>query len=195
MAPILRYRFHWSGASIGSGTSALYCDGAGSAQAFATACQTFLTAATKKSSNGDVIPLGISISSDNVVDQLEATTGKLTGQSSVTPGTTVTGTGGQGYSAASGACITWNTGDFHNGRRIRGRFFIVPLAGVGLDNNGTLDDTYRTAIINAANALITSAVSLVVWHRPTTKGGSDGGSHFVQSPHVTDKVAILTSRR
>lgn len=195
MTEIWRSTFNWTGNSIGAGSSHFYCGAATAAQTFATACQTFMVGATKKASNGDVIPLGISIAQVNTLDKIEATTGKLTGQVSVTPGTTITGSGGQGYSAASGSCITWNTNDFLNGRRVRDRTFIVPLTGSGLDAQGTLDDTYRTALLAACTTFIGAATGLCVFHRPTTKGGTNGNNFAIQNAHVTDKVAILTTRR
>lgn len=101
-----------------------------------------------------------------------------------------------GHSAAAGACINWTTANALNGRRVRGRTFMVPLAAVALDVNGTIDNTALTAMRTAAATLHADGtnVRLVVWHRPTALG-IDGGAYDVISSTISDKTAILTSRR
>lgn len=195
MADIWRCKFSWTGGAIGSGTSTFYNDASLSAQSFATAASTFMIAATKRASNGDALPAGVKVSQDNTVDRIDPVSGILTDQEVITPGVAITGVGTGGYAAPAGVCVTWNSGDFVNGRRVRGRTFIIPLAQSCLDVAGTIDDTYRTAVINAAANLIATSTGLVVWHRPNPKGTNTGVAHFVTAAHVTDRAAILRSRR
>jgi hypothetical protein len=103
---------------------------------------------------------------------------------------------GGSHSAVAGACINWSTANALNGRRVRGRTFMVPLGASGLDVNGTIDNTALTAMRAAANTLQTDGalVRLVVWHRPSVLG-IDGGAYDVISSSISDKTAILTSRR
>jgi hypothetical protein len=49
---------------------------------------------------------------------------------------------------------------------------------------------FQTAATNLA-----ATGSLVVWHRPTTKGGSDGSSAVVISGIARDQATSLKSRR
>ena len=110
----------------------------------------------------------------------------------------VTGLGGANFSAPSGACITWLTADSVNGRRVKGRTFLVPLATAAYGPDGTLNDTILAEIRTAANALVARNTAdangkLVVWHRPVN--GAGGSSHTVIAASVKDRAAMLTSRR
>jgi hypothetical protein len=100
------------------------------------------------------------------------------------------------HSAVAGACINWTTANALNGRRVRGRTFFVPLASAALDVNGTIDNTALTAMRGHAATLHADGtnVRLVVWHRPTALG-IDGGAYDVIASNISDKTAILTSRR
>jgi phospholipase/lecithinase/hemolysin len=67
---------------------------------------------------------------------------------------------------------------------------------VTFDTDGTLSGAAYTQIKSAADALIAAgAGNFVVWHRPTTKGGTDGSFGPVVSSRLRDKAAVLTSRR
>lgn len=138
----------------------------------------------------------VTISSD--VPALHADTGKM---ATVTTGGTfgpTIGTGGAGsYSGASGACVTYRTAGVRNGRRVRGRTFLVPLAAGAYDTDGTLNGSAITTLKTAADGFltITGSHKLGVWARPTAPGASDGAWHEILSTSVADKVAILRSRR
>jgi hypothetical protein len=74
---------------------------------------------------------------------------------------------------------------------------MVPLAATALDaGNGTIDNTALTTMRAAANTLHADGtnVRLVVWHRPSILG-IDGGAYDVIGSSISDKTAILTSRR
>jgi hypothetical protein len=60
--------------------------------------------------------------------------------------------------------------------------------------SGTIVSTSQTTLQNAAVALATSG-NLLVWHRPTTKGGSNGSSGTVVGALVPTQVTSLRSRR
>lgn len=100
------------------------------------------------------------------------------------------------HSAAAGACVNWSTANALNGRRVRGRTFLVPIGSAGLDTNGTLGAQFLTDMRAAANVLHADGADyrLVVWHRPSVLG-IDGGAYDVISSSINDKTAILTSRR
>src|SRR4029453_11488130 len=106
----------------------------------------------------------------------------------------VTGTAGGGYSGPSGVVMRLETGVFVAGRRLRGRSFLVPMAGSIQDTNGTVAATPLGTLNTAAAAAVTaSGTSWLVWHRPV--GGSGGSVSPVTSAGIPDKIAVLRSRR
>lgn len=102
-----------------------------------------------------------------------------------------------GWAAAAGAVISWYTAGIRNGRRVRGRTFVVPLSNECWDVDGTLKAASLTSLNNAANALRTGTdvTRLAVWGRPTGPGATDGVVHVVLSHRIPDFSAILRSRR
>lgn len=100
------------------------------------------------------------------------------------------------HSAAAGAVVNLSTANVLNGRRVRGRVFLVPIGSAGLDTNGTLAAQFLTDMRAAATTLQADAADtrLVVWHRPSVLG-IDGGAYDVINATIPDKTAILRSRR
>ena len=142
------------------------------------------------------LPSTVTIVFPNEMEELDTATGELL---QTLPITTIANTVGNlvgTFASPAGACVNWSTSQIVNGRRLRGRTFLVPLGGASFQTDGTLKDTDRTAIINSANALCGFQDNLVlaIWHRPTL-GGSDGVAAQVASASVTDKAAVLRSRR
>ena len=110
----------------------------------------------------------------------------------------IIGAGSGVFAAPAGACITWRTTTSTGRRLLQGRTFIVPVGNTTLQSDGTLGAAPITTIVNAGNAYV-ARVSMgtpgrpVVWHRP--KAGSPGLSAQITNCTVTDKVAVLRSRR
>lgn len=144
------------------------------------------------------IPTGVTMSVPNSGDTIEDTTGHLTGVWTATGAGTVNGSGAAACAAGVGACVSWSTGAIVSGtkgpRHLRGRTFMVPLTSTAYDTDGTITAPAMSTLGAFANALVTAG-GLGIWHRPTTVGGSDGGSGAVLSGRVRDKVAYLSSRR
>lgn len=140
------------------------------------------------------LPNNVTVTIPNTGDVIEDTTGELLDVWTSTGGGTVTGTASPAQAAGVGACITWRTGGIINGRKLRGRTFLVPYAAAAYDQDGTLTANGKTFTDAFATAMMASG-PLAVWHRPTTPGGSDGNSYGVVLPITHDKVAFLSSRR
>lgn len=139
----------------------------------------------------------ISFVVDPTVDVIDDTNGALQGFFAATPTATRVGTQTANYSAASGVCINWSTNAVRNARRMRGRTFIVPLGNNCYAPDGTLDTT-RLGNFRADAATFRTPgtdAALVIWGRPTGPAATDGVSAEVTSSSVSDKVAVLTSRR
>lgn len=179
----------WQGPMVvGNAVSVLHFDGTEDPAPPVAAVLTAFAA------QGALFPEGLTITVPGSGDTIEDTTGDLVSVWASAGGGSTNGTGAFGTAAGVGACITWNTGAIVNGRRLRGRTFIVPIHARNYAVDGTLEPTSYAAIQTMANALQASG-GLAVWHRPTTVGGSDGTSAAVLSNRVRDKVAMLSSRR
>lgn len=141
-----------------------------------------------------ILPVGVAISVAGSGDTYDDATGTLVGSWTAAGAGSFNGEAAFNPAAGVGACVTWNTGLIVNGRRLRGRTFLVPLATSAYDADGTLTASALTALQSFATALLMTG-PMGVWHRPTTPGGSDGAASGVVSYRLRDKVAILTSRR
>lgn len=143
------------------------------------------------------LPPSVTVATDATVEVIDDTNGELQSFMQATVLAPRNGSGTGNYSAAAGAVMNWYTSTVRNGRRIRGRSFMVPLAGSALASDGTLDSTQLTGLRAMADGLraASGASRLVVWGRPTSPGATDGVSAEVTSSTVPDKTAVLTSRR
>jgi len=142
-------------------------------------------------------PNGVTIGVDSTIPEIDETDGQIQAFWTGTPAAPATSTGGAGYAAPVGAVVNWTTSAVRNGRLIRGRSFLVPLAQASFDDAGTINATDLTTLQDAATALRAASGDsrLVIFGRPTTVGGTDGVSAEVTASNVPDKAAILSSRR
>ena len=143
-----------------------------------------------------LIGTGATITVLPTVEIIDETTGVLTGyiedDTELAPVTAPT----SGTSVGSaGAVINWQTSTVVNGRRLRGRTFIVPMRTVAFDTDGTLASNAITALNAAAEAITDSQFesNLVVWSRPSNGGGGTVGP--VTGYRIPDMAAVLRSRR
>lgn len=141
------------------------------------------------------LPSNVYVNVQRTVERIQEANGELIGFQDATTRAPVKGAAAGGFSSATGACIGWHTDGVRNGRRIRGRTFIVPLAGSTYDTDGTLASTALDTLNAAATALNDSFAGLVVYSRPSGPGATDGQFALVQGFRVADKTAILRSRR
>lgn len=193
VADLWKVTAKWTGGSIGSGFSNFYFTaGVGSAQQAMDAARKFLS---DSYSAGAGLPAGVNISFDPIVTVLAETNGQISNVLAVTAGITITGSDTTRYAAVAGACVTWRTGIYLGGRKVRGRTFLVPLGGLALQNDGTVDTTFLGFINNAAAALVAAAPELVVWKRPSGPAAVDGVGVPVIGGTCSDKTAFLSSRR
>lgn len=120
------------------------------------------------------------------------------GQVNTIPGTATA----QAWSAVAGALVRFETGQFANGRRIRGRMFLVPIAANTYSQTGTITSSVANAIKAAADKLLTLPGQLVVYSRPVYNNATTpptlvrpGLSHPVISTTCPTKVTYMSSRR
>lgn len=190
---ITRITAVWTGFRGAPGYSNFYFGGepadASAAEECATAVRTFFTNISA------ALPESIRIGVQGTAEIIDEANGQITGQVDFDAPNGAAGGGGADYSAASGAVVNWNTAGYRNGRRIRGRTFLVPLSSISYDGQGDLDNTALTTLRNAAGVLAggTTAMPFVVWSRPV--GGAGGSAEPVTGATVPDLGAILRSRR
>lgn len=140
-------------------------------------------------------PEGVSVDIESEALILDSDTGEILGFTEV-EGTGITWAGDSGgYSAASGAVVNWRTNDYRGGRRIRGRTFLVPLAGNTYQSDGTLTSSALGDLRDFGEAMIGdgSGPDFGVWSRPT--GGTGGVFATAVNFNVPDMAAVLRSRR
>jgi hypothetical protein len=142
-------------------------------------------------------PVGVTTQLDSVVTEINTGTGAQIGFFNATVAAAAPGQDSAGYSAASGACINWSTAGVRNGRRIRGRTFMVPIGGTGFDGTGTLADNRLQFMRSSTATMLANQTSsqLIVWSRPTKAAPDSGEPWPVSAYSIPDKAAILTSRR
>lgn len=208
MANILRVKAKWTGFSGAPGYSNFYFRdfSAGEptdtdADAAADRVETFFNAIPAYLTNATRITLQ---SDADVINELD---GKIVSVLNAGARTAIAGTGGVGgYSAASGAVITWRTNGVVVGRRVRGRTFLVPLAAPAYAADGTITSGLVNTLTTAGQALISAAGTpdLGVWARPTeqhinargeTVPARTGIWYVASSVTVPSKVSVLRSRR
>jgi hypothetical protein len=200
MGRIIRVRVNWTGLIGGNGYTNLHFEPTVESDpwtqplvdAAVTKVQTFMTSVRP------FLPVFVVTGVDAQVSELEETSGTIQSFWTATPTAPAPGTSAVGpHSSTTGACVNWSTGGVRNGRRVRGRTFIVPLGSAGLGTDGTILDTALTTLRTAATTLTSDAngVRLVVWVRPNPVIPIDGGAYDVVSSSISDRTAILTSRR
>jgi len=127
-------------------------------------------------------------------DVVDEATGQITGAWTAGTAATIVATGAGAYVGGTGAYIRWQTTGIVAGRRVKGRTFMAPLITTDFDAQGTLLAGAVTSFQTAATTLAGSG-KLLIWHRPTSPGASDGSSHAVVAGVVPDKVTSLRTRR
>lgn len=202
MSALQRLRIAWTGAIGLPGVTTLYfSDAATALPAVRTLMGNWLGFMPNVVS-GQVEPRG---------DIIDPATGSITGEWTGSDVAPVIGSGGSAYAAPVGFSVTWATGSILDGRRLRGRSYVVPIAVAGYQADGTIEPDTLTNVRMAASAFVVATQALLlVWHRPRleTPAWTDvhgrphpakafrvGGFSAVVSATVADQVAVLTSRR
>lgn len=200
MASICRIKLRWSGLPGGIGYTMFHMRDFSAGEPTVADANAALLRITNYAENiAAYLPQKVTLQAEAEVEVLEETNGQLI---TVLGGTTqVIKTGAAastvGWAAAAGAVISWSTPGVRNGRRVRGRSFIVPLATTSYDTDGTLTPAVVAGLNTAATTLRDGAgtLDLGIYARPTGPGATDGVWYAVTGHRVPDMSAILRSRR
>lgn len=189
MADMMRFNCAWQNWPGSPGVSTFYAEAGADVSTVTDALRAFFN------SLATLIPLSLTIQVPSNGDIISDANGAITGAwSDGTPVTVVTCSGAGAYAGNAGAVVHWLTTGVVNGRRVRGRTFLVPLIGSAYESNGSIA-TAALATINGAAATLVAAIgtNMLIWHRP--KGVMIGSSFDVTNHRVPDLAVSLRSRR
>lgn len=189
---VLEYRVNWStggqqmGTSVFHGRAAVGASDDDAAQDLADRVQDLFDAI-------DPLVAAIVWSFPSEVLELDTSTGVLTEVIPVTPPASVSSTGTGAYAAPAGARWDWGTPAIVAGRRLKGRTFLVPIAGAHYDSVGTLTSGAIGSMTTAGTAFIDDGIFVssnpVVWSR------THGVVADITTFTIPDQVAVLRSRK
>lgn len=193
----------WAGFPGAPGVNTLYATTTDPLQAgldaFATGVKSLITGWV------GVMPAGVTVQLQTEMNLIEDVDGSLVNIMNVTtPDTPHNGALGGIYSGPSGMAITWLTAAVLFGKRRQGRTFVVPISTEAYQTDGTLASASLSAQRGFATTYATAtAFHPVVWSRPIEAdpeatppvAARAGGSAPVVAARITDKAAVLRSRR
>lgn len=161
----------------------------GTAQSAATAVGTFWGAVDA------LMHTTVTWATEADVSAIDDTNGQLMGVSSTTPQTGTGALGGELAPFVSQALVRWRTNGIVNGRSLRGRSFVPGLTTTSADDGRVIAATQATINAAAAALILDANSTLVVWHRPSGPGATDGNSATVVTGTCWSQYASLRSRR
>lgn len=211
MSDVLRVKLRWSGFQGGPGYTIFH---------FSTGTEGFHTVTEAEAAVDRVdafaeaikgmIPYQTALQVESDVENIDPATGEMTTVFSATPAAAHNATISLGptFAGPVGMVINWKTAGVREGRRVRGRSFLVPLLSQTFDVNGTATSAALTTVNAAAAPLYAGTsgdVRLGVWARPTAikdvngeptgEYNPDGIWHAATAHSVPDMAAVLRSRR
>lgn len=188
-------RVNWAGTSLtGPGVSVLHARTSGGsttvqcAQALSDRARAFFDAVKA------LVPAGVTWSFPSECTELDTTTGQLIGVHPVTPPADVVSTGAVSTLLRPiGARVDWLTTAIVNGRRLRGRTYLVPLTVGSFDGSGSIATTplgtMETAATAYKNTGLFTASQPAVWSR------THGILADISGSNVPDFQTVMRSRR
>ena len=182
---VYRVRINWAGMTGAPWVNTLFFDtDGGTAQQAATAAGTFIAAL------GGEIASAATWTTGGDIETLSILNGQPIASTSVTPQSGGGSGGANVVPLADQALVTWSTGQFYNGRQIKGRTFIPALAAGRMTAAGTLTTAVQGVINTAAAALISDTNSRFVVFARGHAAMAEVTGHTVWS-----QFAVLRSRR
>jgi hypothetical protein len=135
---------------------------------------------------------------DPAVSEHDEQSGDIVNFWNATPGAAAAGSNpGAAFTSGTGFCINWQTGGVRNGRRVRGRTFVVPISGSLYESNGSFINaevaSWRASAITLAGD--TNGVRLGIFAHTPKALIPDGGIYDVTGVSINDRPAFLSSRR
>jgi hypothetical protein len=138
-------------------------------------------------------PLDVQIKVETNGDVLDPATGKITNTWIGTDQPIVQGSSGGVYVAPVGILVRWLTAVVADGKRVRGRTFLVPGSGDSYDIAGQVNPAAQGVVAVAAAAFVAAASpSLIIWHRPF-KGSAATATRPARPAHIGSAAGVTGS--
>lgn len=200
MAELIRAKIRWNGFAGAPGyTNFHFQQGDGSSRPPDMAVDTMAKVQQFTNDIRTLLPYQVTIKMPTELEIVDSANGQLIDviTAPTLPDTIGTATASDNYAAAVGAVISFRTNGIRNGRRVRGRTFIVPATSTAFENNGTLRATAIAACQAGATTLMssTNGPTFGIFARPTGPSATDGLWFPAVSASVPDMGAVLRSRR
>jgi hypothetical protein len=107
----------------------------------------------------------------------------------------INGAASGSYVGGSGAVVYWITNVLNGGHKIKGRTYIVPLAALGYQSDGTLASIVVTNLQSAATTFAGSTPNPCIVSRQLGQSDRTNKQALIASASVKDRSAFLRSRR
>lgn len=203
MVNMLRVTTRWSGFNGGPGYTNLFFrdfgtgEGPGSDGDAAQALSAASRVREFFNSLAPIFPNEVTFNVLSDVDILEDTTGTLVDSIQIEAPAPVQGSNAASFSGPVGLVVNWKTSAIRNGRRIRGRTFLVPVASSLFGVTGGVIPADAAGVAAAAEILAdrNATPDLGVWARPTSATAADGQWAVCTGSNVPLLAAVLRSRR
>lgn len=177
-----RVRTVFSGVAGSPYYSNLYFGDSSSASACVTVVDTFFT------DMDGVISTELAWTVQGTVVTIDPITGDITSSEDVGGTNGFGDDAGEQMPPANQILLRWHTGEYINGRELRGRLF-VPSPTIVSDDGGVVLSASRTQVQNAADTLIGSGQNMLLWSK------THGETRSVTTADVWEQFAVLRSRR
>lgn len=157
------------------------------------------------------VPMDVALTIDSSGDTIDSLTGKVNGQWAAAAQPGIQGSSNMLYASPAGVLLKWGTSAITDGRRIRGKTFLVPMAPSNFDAGGNTSFDTQTVLTGYLGTFIGAMpANMLIWQRPrlSRNAYSDGrgilhkailsrigGAGVVVTGSVGTKAAILSSRR
>lgn len=190
---VAQYRAFWQIPDAGPAVSTFHLTAVGPSNVVAAAqsIADFLGVAMNS------VPNDVTVTFDSEMTVYNDATGQLTATVPVTPPQSTTGLVASQWAAGSGLRVDWLTPFIRNGRRVRGRTFIVPAGLDAFTNSGQVSGPAISQMTAAGatmvNELSANASPLCIYARPTP--GNAGQAYNVTSVAVPTQAATLRGRK
>jgi hypothetical protein len=191
--PTARYTPEWVVPNAGPAFSVMHFEASnpGGLQASINALRAFMA------SWAAYLPDDVSITFPAEAILIDETTGQMVGSQSIAPPAGFTGGVSGVWAGGAGFRIDWQTGQIYNGRRLRGRTFVVPAAAAAFGAGGLVAGAVRTAIGTSAATFIAATQNagcpLRIYRRPKVDDIGSGGN--VTAGTVPALAATLRERK
>jgi hypothetical protein len=196
MVTLNRVRVTWTGLPGGPGVTTHFFD--------TSATPPLAQIRTAYANLVNFLPGAVTLQVQPTGDQIDALTGKITGDWAGTAVAAVSGGVAAAYSAAVGGVVDWKTSAIVLGRRLRGRTFIVPLISSSFTSSGVLTAGAITALQSFATGMMPgTGPAMQIWSRPVVptpqvpnpKNPRSGQASIVVANVVPSLTAVMRSRR